>query len=389
MAKRDYYEILGVSRDASQDEIKKAYRKLAMKYHPDRNKDDSEAEEKFKDAAEAFDVLKDPDKRARYDQFGHSGLHSGGFQEQDFHNINVEDIFSRFGDIFGAEFFGGDIFGGGARTRSRGRRSAGITGDDMKIRLKMSLEEIAYGVEKTLKVKKYIQCDECHGTGAKTEDDFMTCSTCNGMGEIRQVSRTMFGQFVNVQPCPQCHGEGRIIKNKCSNCGGQGRVKGEETVRVKIPSGVREGNYITLRSQGNAGIRGGESGNLIVMIEEKSHDEFVRKEDDIYYDLHISIPEAILGTEKDVPTLKGKATLRIEPGSQPGKLLRMRGKGIQTLNSTHVGDQYIRVNVHIPEDLSEEEKIHIEALKDSPNFKANVKKGTKKDFFSKIKDVFT
>ncbi len=389
MAKRDYYEVLGVDKNATQDEIKKAYRKLAMKFHPDRNKEPG-AEEKFKEAAEAFDVLKDPEKKARYDQFGFSGLHSGGYQEPDFQNININDIFSHFSDIFGGDIFGGDIFGGGARTRSRGRRSPGYPGDDLKLHLKLNLEEIAFGAEKTLKVKKYIKCDECKGTGAKTEDDFMTCPTCNGMGEIRQVSRTMFGQFVNVQPCPNCHGEGRIIRNKCSNCAGEGRVKGEETVKVKIPSGVGEGNYITLRNQGNAGIRGGDAGNLIVMISEKEHEHFIRDEDDIYFDLHISLPDAILGTEVEVPTLKGKAKVKIEPGSQPGKMLRMRNHGIIGLNRREAGDEYIRVNVYIPEELSEDEQIAIEGFKDSPNFKPReTKKKSKKDFFSRIKDVFT
>lgn len=392
MAKRDYYEVLGVDRNATQDEIKKAYRKMAMKYHPDRNKDDPGAEEKFKEAAEAFDVLKDPEKKARYDQFGFSGLHSGGYQEPDFQNVNINDIFSHFNDIFGADIFGGDIFGGGgARTRSSrgGRRTAGYPGDDLKIRLNLSLEEIAVGVEKTLKVKKYVTCNECHGTGAKTPDDFMTCPTCNGMGEIRQVSRTMFGQFVNVQPCPNCHGEGRIIRNKCSNCGGEGRVRGEETVKVKIPSGVHDGNYITLRTQGNAGIRGGDAGNLIVLIEEKEHEFFHRDGDDIYYDLHVSIPDVVLGTEVEVPTLKGKAKVRVEPGTQPGKMLRMKNKGIIGLNTHEAGDQYIHINVYIPEELSDEERKAFEGMSDSPHFKPRQTQKSKKDFFSRIKDVFT
>lgn len=387
MAKRDYYEILGVNQNASLDEIKKAYRKMAMKYHPDRNKDDPSAEEKFKESAEAFDVLKDPDKRARYDRFGHSGLHSGGFQEQDFHNINIEDIFSRFSDIFGGDIFGGDIFGGG-RARSRSQRGVGQTGDDLKIRLKLTLEEIAFGTEKTLKVKKHITCKHCKGTGAETDEDFMTCPTCNGMGEIRQVSRTMFGQFVNVQPCPNCRGEGRIIKNKCSHCGGEGRMKGEETVRVRIPSGVKDGNYITLRNQGNAGIRSGKAGDLIVLIEEEEHKEFVRDGDDIYYNMDISIPDAALGIEVEVPTLKGNAKLKIEPGTQSGKLLRMKGRGIISLNSQNAGDEYIRVQVFTPIQLTEEEKKLMAKLRDKPNFKPSEVKEKKKDFFTKIKDVF-
>jgi molecular chaperone DnaJ len=264
MSKRDYYEVLGVSKSASADDLKKAYRKKAMEYHPDRNKDNPDAERLFKEAAEAFDVLKDPQKKARYDQFGHQGMNSGGFREPDYQGFSMDDIFSQFGDIFGQDMFGG----GGGRGRSRSRRSAGRPGDDMRLNLKLTLEEIAFGVEKKIKVKKHTTCDSCKGTGAKTSDDFMTCPTCNGMGEVRQVSRTMFGQFVNVQPCPSCQGEGRTIRNKCSSCSGEGRVKGEETVKVKIPSGVGKGNYLTLRGQGNAGLRGGPAGDLIVVIDE-------------------------------------------------------------------------------------------------------------------------
>lgn len=389
MSKKDYYEVLGVSKDASEAEIKKAYRKKALKFHPDRNKEDPNAEAKFKEAAEAYDVLKDPDKRARYDQFGHSGLHSGGFQEPNFNDVSFEDIFSRFGDIFGAEFFGGDMFGGGGRARSRSRRNVGRPGSDMKLRIKLTLEEIAFGTEKKLKVKKQVKCDECGGTGAESESDFETCGTCNGMGEVRQVSRTMFGQFVNVQPCPQCNGEGRIIKNKCSNCHGQGRVKGEETVKIKVPAGVKTGNYITMRGQGNAGIRGGEAGDLIILIEEEEHEHFERDGNDIYYDMVLSVPDAILGTEVEVPTLKGKATIRIEEGTQPGKLLRLKERGIQSLNGSGTGDQYIRVNVYIPKDLNSEERSKIEDLRGAEHFDPANKEGSRKGFFSKIKDVFT
>lgn len=384
--KRDYYEVLGVDRDASEDEIKKAYRKMAMQYHPDRNKDDPNAEQKFKEAAEAYDVLKDSEKRARYDRYGHSGLHSGGYQEPNFDDISFDDIFSRFSDIFGGEFFGGDMFGG-ARGRSRARRSTGRPGSDMKLRISLTLEEIAFGTEKKLKVKKQIKCTDCNGTGAQSDSDFETCSTCNGMGEVRQVSRTMFGQFVNVQPCPECNGEGRIIRNKCKTCNGQGRVSGEETVKVRVPAGVREGNYITLRGQGNAGMRGGEAGDLIVLIEEKEHENFVRDGNDIYYDLLLSVPQAALGTEVEVPTLKGKAKIKIEPGTQPGKLLRMREKGIQGLRNTGMGDQYVRVNVYIPEELSDEERKKIDELSESENFQPSKKESAKKGFFSKIKDV--
>ncbi len=387
MSKRDYYEILGVGKDAGEAEMKKAYRKLAMKYHPDRNKGDANAEEKFKEAAEAYEVLRDPQKKARYDQFGHAGVNGqGGFGGGV--EFDVEDIFSRFGDIFGGGFFGEDIFGGG-RSRSRGgRRQPGTPGSDMKIRMPLTLEEIAFGTEKTLKVKKQITCNTCDGTGAASNSDFETCGTCNGMGEVRQVTRTMLGQMVNVQPCPTCQGEGRIIKNKCKTCNGEGREKGEETIKVSIPSGVSNGNYITLRGQGNAGRRGGQAGDLIVLIEEKEHEHFIRDGNNIYYDLGLSIPDAILGSEQEVPTLKGKAKLKIDAGTQPGKLLRMRGKGIIGLNNSGEGDQFVRVNVYMPKDLTEAEKKSIESLRDSKNFSASNQTKEEKSFFSKMKDVF-
>lgn len=389
MAKRDYYEVLGVSKDVSADELKKAYRKLAMQYHPDRNPNDASASEKFKEAAEAFDVLKDDNKKARYDRFGHNGMHSGGFNEPDFQSGSVEDIFSKFGDIFGGGF-GGDIFGGGfsSQGRSRSQRTVGRPGNDLKITINLSIDEIAFGTEKTIKVKKHIECTQCKGSGAESDADFMTCGTCNGMGEVRQVSRTMFGQFINVQACPTCMGEGRTVKNKCSKCAGEGRVKGEETVKVKIPSGVSNGNYITLRGQGNAGIRGGENGNLIVLLEEVEHKDFIREGNDIYHDLSISVPDAILGTEIEVPTLKGSAKIKIEEGTQPGKLLRLRGKGITGLNSNVAGDQYVRVNIYIPTELSSDDRKKVEGLRSSKHFDPKRMETKEKSFFEKIKDVF-
>lgn len=390
MSKRDYYELLGIDKNASKEEVKKAYRKKAMKFHPDRNKGDEEAAKKFKLAAEAYEVLSDPQKRQRYDQFGHAGLNGGrgGFGgASDFENVSFEDIFSRFGDIFGSDIFGGEGFGGG-RARSRRKRRTGKPGSDMKLSVKLTMEEIATGTEKTLKVKKQVLCKKCNGTGAETEEDFETCGTCNGMGEVRQVSRTMFGQFINVQPCPDCRGEGRIIRNKCSECRGEGRVRGEEKVRVKVPAGVANGNYITMRGQANTGIRGGESGDLIILIEEIEHEHFTRDENDIYYDLWLSVPDAILGVEKEVPTLTGKAKIKIEPGTQPSKLLRMKGKGIEGLHNSGTGDQYIRVNVYIPKDLSAEERKHVEALKRGGHFDVSNAEDRDQGFFSKIKDIF-
>ncbi|MFW6157639.1 MAG: molecular chaperone DnaJ, partial [Balneolaceae bacterium] len=322
MSKRDYYEILGVDRNASEGEIKKAYRKLAMEYHPDRNTSNPKAEKKFKEASEAYEVLRDPDKRARYDQFGHQGVNGGRARSGAYEDMGFEDIFSRFSEIFGSEFFGG-AHGQGSR-----RRTAGRPGSDMKLRISLSLEEIAFGTERKLKVKKQVVCDQCGGTGAETDEDYETCGTCNGMGEVRQVHRTMLGQMVNVQPCPECNGEGRIITNKCTKCNGEGRYKGEEAVKIRVPSGVSNGNYITLRGKGNAGIRGGDAGDLIVLIEEEEHEHFEREENDIYYDLVLSVPDAILGTEVEVPTLKGKVALTIPAETQNGRVFRLGGQGM-------------------------------------------------------------
>ncbi|MDI6401006.1 molecular chaperone DnaJ [Balneolaceae bacterium ANBcel3] len=387
MSKRDYYEILGVSKTATEQELKRSYRKLAMKYHPDRNPDNPDAEKKFKEAAEAFDVLKDPDKRARYDQFGHAGVSGGGFGGgADFQDFGFEDIFSRFSDIFGGDAFSGM---GGAQGRTRRGARTGRPGDDMKITLTLDLEEIAFGIEKEIKVKKYVVCDSCKGLGAETDQDYMTCGTCNGVGEVRQVARTMFGQVVNVQACPTCHGEGKTIKNKCKACSGEGRVRGEETIKIKIPAGVSKGNYISLRGQGHAGIRKGEAGTLIVLIEEKKHEYFTRDGDDILFDLNLSIPDAALGLVTEVPTLKGKAKIKIEPGTQPGKMLRMREKGIKGLNSNIHGDQYVRVQVFVPVNLNDEEKKALETFRESKNFDPNKHKGFRDNLFDRVKAVFS
>ena len=389
---RDYYEILGVERSATAVEIKRSYRKLALQYHPDRNPGNAEAEAKFKEAAEAYEILSDPDKRQRYDRFGHAGVRNGsGAGGQGFQDIS--DIFSAFGDIFGSAGGGSifeEVFGGRARGGRPPRQ--GRPGSDLRIKLPLTLEEIAEGTEKKIKVRKYVPCEPCSGTGAEGgQAGYETCQTCGGVGEIRQVTRSVFGQFVNVQACPACQGEGRIIKNRCQTCTGAGRVKGEETTTIQVPQGVLEGNYLTLRGAGNAGLRGGPPGDLRVEIEEVPHADFTRDGLDIYHDVYVSFPDAALGTEIEVPTLKGRARLQIDAGVQAGKVLRMRERGLPELNGgARRGDQMVRVRVWTPQRLSEEERATLEALRASPSFApAPEKEGARRSFFSKVKDVFT
>jgi molecular chaperone DnaJ len=389
MTKRDYYEILGVSRSSSESEIKTSYRKLAMKYHPDRNPDDKDAEDKFKEAAEAYEVLIDPNKRARYDQFGHAGMRGTGF-DHGFSNVN--DIFTHFSDIFGGGSIFDEIFGsGGSRKHSGRHKQPGIQGNDLKINLKLTLEEIAEGVEKTIKVKRHEKCAHCNGSGAKSSGGTAECSSCHGSGEVRTVSRSMFGQFMNIQVCPTCGGEGRVIKEKCVYCSGEGRERKEATIKVNIPAGVSSGNYIPLRNEGDAGIRGGGAGDLIVLIEEAEHKYFVREEDDILYDLTISITDAVLGTEIEIPVLAGTVMLKIEAGTQPGKILKLRDKGIRHLNHSGRGDQLVHVNVYIPSKLTNKEKEAFKELVKSENLKPKIKHGESKSkgFFSKVKDSFS
>jgi len=384
MTKRDYYEILSVERTASGEEIKKSYRKLAMQYHPDRNPGDKEAEEKFKECAEAYEILSDPNKRQRYDQFGHQGVSGGPGGFSGFTDMN--DIFSHFGDIFGGGG-GGSIFEeffGGGRSSSRRRQGSGTRGSDLKINIKLTLEEISEGVEKTIKIKRFNRCETCSGSGAKDSSGYTTCTNCNGSGEIRQVSRSIFGQFVNVTMCTTCNGEGRVIKDRCSECHGEGRVKADSEIKVNIPSGVSEGNYIPLEGQGNAGLRGGAPGDLYIHLEEDEHEIFTREEDDIYYELELSFTDAALGADVIVPTLKGKARLKIEQGTQPGSILKMSGKGIKKLHSDRRGDQLVKVNVHIPTKLSGKEKDILKELGKSENFKPNGKKKKEKSFFKKV-----
>ena len=376
----DYYEVLGVSRTATPDEIKKAYRKKALQYHPDRNQGDAEAEAKFKEAAEAYEVLSNPQKRQRFDRFGKAGVNGagggrpGGFQD-------ISDIFSAFSDIFGGE--AGSPFG-----QRGGRRR---TGTDLRVRLALELEEIAEGTEKKIKVKKMVPCEVCDATGAENgSEGYHTCPTCGGSGEFRQVSSTFFGQFVNVQPCPACRGEGKIIADPCSNCSGEGRVKGEDTTTVEIPAGVREGHFLSIRGGGNAGRRGDPPGDLRVEIIEEPHPTLTRDGLDVRCDLHLSFPDAALGTEVEVPTLKGRARLQIDAGVQSGRVLRMRGRGIPELGGTRRGDQLITVQVWTPTKLSDRERELIEELRGGEAFEPQPDQPQeKKSFFSKVKDVFS
>lgn len=386
---RDYYEILGVERTVSENELKKAYRKLAMQYHPDRNPDDPEAEARFKEAAEAYEVLSNPEKRQRYDRFGHAGVRGNGAGPgagAGFQDIN--DIFSAFSDIFGGGTIFDDVFGGRARGRTTRR---GRPGSDLRLKLALTLEEIAEGTEKKIKVRKHVPCEVCEASGAEGgQSGYDTCSMCNGAGEIRQVTRSVFGQFVNVQACPNCGGEGRTIRKPCTECKGDGRVKGEETIAINVPPGVLEGNYLTMRGGGNAGLRGGPAGDLRVEIEEAPHEHFSREGLDIYYDCFVSFPDAVLGTEVDVPTLKGRARLQIDPGVQAGRILRMRGRGLPELNGSRAGDQMVRIHVWTPQELTGEERRIIERFRDSASFEPQPEKqGNRKSFFSRVKDVFT
>lgn len=388
---RDYYEILGVERTASAEELKKAYRKKAMENHPDRNPGDAAAEARFKEAAEAYEVLSDAETRQRYDRFGHAGVRNGaGGGGPHFQDIN--DIFSAFSDIFGGSgTIFDEMFGTRARGGGRTRRQQGRPGSDLRIKLPLTFEEIAEGVDRKIKVRKYVGCETCGSSGTSSgEEGYALCTTCQGAGEVRQVTRSVFGQFVNVQPCPACQGEGRIIRNRCTECQGEGRVKGEETISISVPAGVLEGHYLTLRGAGNTGIRGGAPGDLRVEIEELPHEHFVREDLDIFYDLYLSIPDAIFGTDVEVPTLKGRARLQIDAGVQSGKVLRMRGRGIPELNGTRTGDQMVRIHVWTPTRLTEEEERFLRRMRTSPSFTPKPdREADRKFFFSRVKDVFS
>lgn len=377
--KRDYYEILEVSRTATEVEIKKAYRQKALKFHPDKNPDDPEAEVKFKEAAEAYEVLSNPEKRQRYDQYGHEGLRgSGGFGGA---GMSMDDIFSQFGDIFGNAFgFGG--FGSGGHTRRRVNK-----GSNLRVKVKLTLQEIANGVEKKIKVSKYVGCDECSGTGAHKGGAYKTCSTCHGSGQVTQVTNTFLGQMRTTSTCPTCGGEGQTISEKCHKCHGDGIVRGEEVISVKIPAGVADGMQLSLSGKGNAGARGGIPGDLIILVEEIPHEELIRDGRNLIFDKYISFIDAALGSTIEVPTIENKARIKISPGTQAGKVLRLKGKGLPDLNGFGRGDLLVNINVWTPKNLSKEEKAILEKLAESENFQPNP---TSKDkgFFERMREYF-
>ncbi len=385
MSKRDYYEILGVGKSSSTDEIKKAYRKVAMQYHPDRNPGDKSAEEKFKEAAEAYEVLSDQDKRSQYDRFGHAGVSGNGRG----HAPNMDDIFSQFGDIFGDDIFG-SFFGGGGGTRTRGgqRAARGVRGSNLRVKLKLTFEEIAKGVTKNIKVKKYVSCHTCHGSGAKDKGSVQNCGTCGGSGQVRKVTNTFLGQMQTVTTCPTCNGEGTTITAKCTTCRGEGRVFGEETVTIDIPAGVQEGMQLNISGRGNAGERGGMPGDLIILIEEEQHKELQREGLNVAYELHISFTDAVFGTQLEIPTIDGRAKIKIPPGTQSGKIFRLKGKGFPAVNSYEKGDQLVHVNVWTPQNISSEERTLLEKLGKSPNFKPAPDKN-EKSFFEKVREMFS
>jgi molecular chaperone DnaJ len=378
--KRDYYEILGVQKNASKDEIKKSYRKQALKYHPDKNPGDKSSEEKFKEAAEAYEVLSNDEKRSRYDRFGHAGLGNSGSGFGG-HDMTVEDIFSSFGDIFGDAFAG---FGGFSSGR-QGRRVN--KGSNLRVKVKLNLGEIAAGCEKKIKVNKYTTCDPCGGTGAADSKSFSTCSTCHGSGHVTRVTNTLLGQMQSTSVCPSCGGDGKTITKKCQTCYGEGIVEKEEIIKINIPAGVAKGMQMNVGGKGNAARRGGVNGDLLVVIDEDEHEELLREGNDLIYNLFISIPDAITGTQVEVPTVDGTVKIKIEPGTQPGRILRLRGKGLPEVNGYGKGDLLVNVNVWIPKSLSKEDLKIIEKLKDSEAFVPNPDKNDK-GFFERMRSYF-
>ena len=387
--KRDYYEILGVSKGSSADEIKKAYRKVAMQFHPDRNPGDKAAEDKFKEAAEAYEILSDADKKAKYDRFGHQAFSPGSGGGGARGASNMEDIFSQFGDIFGDDAFGSFFGGGGGRGRggAGGGKPQGQRGSNLRIKMKLSLEEIATGITKNVKVKKNVVCNTCSGSGAKDKNSVTTCNTCHGSGQVKKVTNTFLGQMQTVTACPTCNGQGQTITAKCTACRGEGKVYGEETISIGIPAGVSEGMQLSMSGKGNAGERGGPNGDLIIQIEEENHHELHRDGLNVSYDLYLSFPDAAFGTSVEVPTIDGRAKIKIPAGTQSGKIFRLKGKGFPEVQGYGKGDQLVYVNVWTPQDLSSEEKASLEKLNASANFKPKPDKNNK-SFFERVKEAF-
>jgi len=387
MEKRDYYEVLGVEKNATADQIKKAYRKKAIEYHPDKNPGNKEAEEKFKEAAEAYDVLSNPDKRARYDQFGHAGMsgaagNGGPFGGFNGGGMSMDDIFSMFGDIFGGRGGFGGGFGGGYSSNQQRR----FRGSDLRVKVKLNFKEISTGVEKKFKLKKYVQCSHCHGTGAEGNSGTETCPTCKGSGSVIRNQQTILGTMQTRVTCSTCGGEGKIVKEKCKECSGEGIVYGEEVVTVKIPAGVGEGMQLTMSGKGNAGKHNGIPGDLLILIEEEPDKDLIRDEDDLIYNLLLSFPKAALGGTVEIPTVDGKVKVKIEAGTQPGKVLRIRGKGLPSVNGYGTGDLLVNISIYVPETLNKEEKKWLEKMEDSENFEPNV--SIKEKIFRKFKKLF-
>jgi molecular chaperone DnaJ len=385
ITKRDYYEVLEVTRTATGEEIKRSYRRKAIEYHPDKNPGDKSAEEKFKEAAEAYDVLSDANKRSRYDQFGHAGL-GGAASGGGYGGWTMEDIFQQFGDIFAEGFGGGHFssftggFGGGQQQRYVNR------GSDLRVKVKLSLKEIATGIEKKIKVRKQVTCKQCHGTGAENERAYTTCPTCQGRGQIIQTVNSLFGRMQTAVECPHCNGEGKRITAKCTHCHGEGIVLDEEIITIKLPAGVEDGMQLSVRQKGNAARRGGVNGDLLVAIEEEEHPELIRDQQDIIYNLVLTFPQAAMGSSVEVPTLDGKAKIKIEPGTQPGKVLRLKDKGLPGVNRHGKGDLLVNISVYVPEKLTKEQEKTISQFEESPNFQPTPE--VKESIGSKFRNLF-
>jgi molecular chaperone DnaJ len=380
MGKRDYYEVLGVSKEATKEEIKKAYRKQALKFHPDKNPGDKKSEENFKEAAEAYEVLSNDEKKNRYDRYGHAGMgnNGGGFSGQ---GMTMDDIFSSFGDIFGDAFGGFGGFSGGRRAHRVNK------GSNLRVKVKLTLQEIAAGAEKKIKVNKYDTCDTCGGTGAANASSISNCATCHGTGQVTRLTNTMLGQMQTTSVCPACGGEGKTITKKCITCYGEGVLQKEEIIKINIPAGVGKGMQMTVGGKGNAPRRGGVNGDLLVVIDEEEHPDLIREGNDLIFNLFISIPDAVLGTHVEVPTVDNNVKIKIEPGTQPGKILRLRGKGLPEVNGYGRGDLLVNVNVWIPKNINKDELKIFEKFKDSDSFTPDPDKNDK-GFFERMRGYF-